>query len=125
MKRLALAAALLAFAAPAFTQDHNNGIAFDPSIGATGYNIYRGTYPSGEASTPINTEQLPPCGIQPMYPEQCIFDDITAVPGTRYFYIIKAFNGTVLSNPSQEISTIVKPAGAVDPPGNPYFQISN
>lgn len=66
-----------------------------PSSGVTGYNIYRGTSPSGESATPLNTGG-PVSGTN--------FADLSAVSGTTYYYVIKATNGSSESGPSSEIS---------------------
>lgn len=65
------------------------------STGVTGYNIYRGTTPGGESSTPLNTGG-PVSGTA--------FTDTTAVSGTKYYYVIKSTNGTSESGPSTEVS---------------------
>lgn len=66
-----------------------------PSSGVTGYNIYRGTSPGGESSTPLNTGG-PVSGIT--------FTDTTTVSGTTYYYVIKSTNGASESSPSTEVS---------------------
>lgn len=65
------------------------------STGVTGYNIYRGTSPGGESSTPVNTGG-PVSGTS--------FTDTTTVSGTTYYYTIKATNGSLESAPSSEAS---------------------
>lgn len=65
------------------------------STGVVGYNIYRGTSPGGESSTPVNTGG-------PVATTS--FTDSTAVSGTKYYYVVKATNGSVESGPSTEVS---------------------
>lgn len=65
------------------------------STGVTGYNIYRGTSPGGESSTPLNTAG-PVSGTS--------FTDTTAVAGVTYYYFIKSTNGSAESSPSTEVS---------------------
>lgn len=65
------------------------------STGVTGYNIYRGTAPGAESSTPLNTGG-PVTGTT--------FADTTTVSGTTYYYVIKSTNGFTESGPSTEIS---------------------
>jgi hypothetical protein len=69
--------------------------AASPSAGVTGYNIYRGTSPGAESSTPLNAGG-PVSGTA--------FTDTTTVSGTTYYYVIKATNGSVESPPSTELS---------------------
>jgi hypothetical protein len=64
------------------------------SSGVTGYNIYRGTSPGGESSTPLNTRG-PVTGSS--------FIDVKTVRGTTYYYIIRATNGSSESTPSTEV----------------------
>ena len=65
------------------------------SAGVTGYNIYRGTSPGAESSTPLNTGG-------PV--ASTSFTDTTAVSGTKYYYVIKSSNGSSESGPSTEVS---------------------
>ena len=69
--------------------------AASPSTGVTGYNIYRGTSPGAESSTPLNTGG-PVSGTT--------FTDTKTTSGTTYYYVIKATNGSVESAPSTEVS---------------------
>ena len=46
----------------------------------TGYNIYRGTATGGESATPLNSSPV----------STTAYADLTASPGTTYFYIAKA-----------------------------------
>ena len=65
------------------------------SSGVVGYNIYRGTSPGGESSTPINTGG-PVVGLT--------YTDTNTVSGTKYYYYVKASNGTAESGASMEAS---------------------
>lgn len=65
------------------------------SSGVTGYNIYRGTAAGAESTTPINSGG-PVAGTN--------FTDVNTVSGTKYYYVIKATNGSVESAPSAEFS---------------------
>lgn len=65
------------------------------SSGVTGYNIYRGTSPGGESSTPLNTGGAV---------TGTSFTDVGTVSGTTYYYVIKATNGSIESPPSTEAS---------------------
>jgi len=67
-----------------------------PSSGVVGYNVYRGTTAGGETSTPINSGG-PVTGTS--------FTDTTAAGGTKYYYVVKATNGSSESTPSVEAST--------------------
>ena len=65
------------------------------SAGVVGYNVYRGTSPGSESTTPLNTGG-------PVATTS--FTDSTAVSGTKYYYVVKATNGSAESGPSTEVS---------------------
>lgn len=69
------------------------------STGVVGYNIYRGTASGAESTTPVNTGG-PVTGTS--------FADTTAVPGTTYYYVVKATNGSSESNASTESSAVAQ-----------------
>jgi endoglucanase Acf2 len=63
-----------------------------PSGDVTGYNVYRGTSPGNESTTPLNSAPI----------TDTSYRDTTVAPSTTYFYIVKAFNNGGLSGPSNE-----------------------
>lgn len=65
------------------------------SAGVSGYNVYRGTSPGGESTTPLNKDGAI---------ADTNFTDTTAMPGMTYYYVVKATNGRVESPPSPEAS---------------------
>ena len=65
------------------------------SSGVTGYNIYRGTSPGGEALTPINAGGLVTAQS---------YTDVNTVSGTTYYYYIKASDGSAEGPASAEAS---------------------
>ncbi|MGO8748886.1 MAG: beta strand repeat-containing protein [Thermoguttaceae bacterium] len=84
--------------------------------GAVSYNIYRGTTPGGEASTPLAS------GIT-----ATSYSDNTAVNGTTYYYVVTAVNGNVApvpaeSAPSNEVSAT--PATLVLVPTLPNWTVN-
>ena len=64
----------------------------------TGYDIYRGTVPGGESSTPINS--TPVSGTS--------YVDTTAVPGNTYYYLVKSIVGSAVNAASNE-ATVTMP----------------
>ena len=68
----------------------------------TGYNVYRGTSPGGEAATPIAT------GVTTIS-----FTDTGLTNGTTYYYTVAAVNGVGPSQQSNEASATPKPAATV------------
>jgi fibronectin type 3 domain-containing protein len=75
------------------------------SSGATSYNVYRGTSPSGESSTPIKT------GVT-----STAFPDPTVTNGTTYYYKVAAVNSSGTSATSNEASAT--PTGPPPAPTN-------
>lgn len=67
------------------------------TVGVTGYNVYRSTSFGGEGSTPINASLVTGTS----------YVDATVVGGVKYYYIVKATNGTTLSAASNETSVRV------------------
>jgi hypothetical protein len=53
-----------------------------PTSGISGYNIYRGTSPGGESSTPLNSA--------PVNSNTYVDENVT--PGTSYYYVLKTVN---------------------------------
>jgi predicted phage tail protein len=53
-----------------------------PSIGISGYNIYRGTSPGGESSTPLNSAPV----------DSNTYVDDSVTPGTTYYYVLRTVN---------------------------------
>lgn len=70
-----------------------------PTAGIAGYNIYRGTAPGGESSTPLNS--APVVGTT--------YADANVQPGGKYYYVVTAVNsnGTQQSSDSNETSATV------------------
>jgi hypothetical protein len=66
-----------------------------------GYHIYRGTSAEGEGTTPLN-------GTRPVNTPSYV--DKTALPGTQYFYTVKAVNASGPSPASTEVSATTPPA---------------
>jgi N-acetylneuraminic acid mutarotase/fibronectin type 3 domain-containing protein len=80
-------------------------LAWSAATGATGYNVYRST------SSPVNSTGTPLNGATPITGTS--FGDGLAVPGTTYFYVVKAVNAGGASPPSAEASaTIATPPAA-------------
>jgi sugar lactone lactonase YvrE len=65
-----------------------------------GYDVLRGTAAGQEGPTPVATVTA------------TSFDDTTAAPGIRYFYVVEAFNAVAVSTASAEASALVSPNGA-------------
>jgi fibronectin type 3 domain-containing protein len=79
---------------------HNVGVSWtaSSSSGVVGYNIYRGTSPGGECSTPINTTPVSGIG----------FTDESVAAGSTYFYVVMAVGSDDQESPaSTETSTTV------------------
>jgi fibronectin type 3 domain-containing protein len=72
----------------------------------TGYNVYRGTSPNGESSTPLASNVA-----------SSNFTDTTAANGTTYYYTVKAVNAAGTSPASNEASAT--PQAAVTVPSAP------
>ena len=53
-----------------------------PTNGISGYNIYRGTSPGGESSTPLNSAPI----------NSNTYADENVTPGTTYYYVLKTVN---------------------------------
>lgn len=68
-------------------------LAWDPSIGATGYKLYYGTQSSNYASVVV-------AGINTSNKIS------TLTPGVRYYFAVTAYNATSESAPSAEISFV-------------------
>ena len=83
------------------TGTHDVILTWTPSTtpGIKGYNVYRGTTPGGESSTPLNT--LPVSGTT--------FADVNVQAGLTYYYVVTAAssNGTTQSSDSNEASATV------------------
>jgi fibronectin type 3 domain-containing protein len=80
--------------------------------GATSYNIYQGTSPGGEGSTPVMS------GVT-----GTSFNVTSLSNGTQYYFIVKAVNGSGISDPSNEASALplappTAPYGLAASPGN-------
>jgi titin len=61
--------------------------------GITEYRIYRGTTPGGEGTVPINT----------VSGTMMMFDDLTVMPGTTYYYVVRAVNSAGVGVASNEV----------------------
>jgi endoglucanase Acf2 len=60
-----------------------------------GYNIYRGTTPGGESTTPINSAPVTTTS----------YKDTTVLPYTDYFYTVEAVTAASTSSPTDEASS--------------------
>jgi fibronectin type 3 domain-containing protein len=63
----------------------------------TGYNVYRGTASGGQSPTPLNST--------PLSSAVTNYQDTTAAAGTSYYYVVKALDGTGISQGSDEAMT--------------------
>ena len=70
-----------------------------PTTGIAGYNVYRGTSPGGESTTPLNPTPV----------SEVTYTDAGVTPGTKYYYIVTAVasNGQSQSAASNEASATV------------------
>jgi fibronectin type 3 domain-containing protein len=68
-------------------------VEWEPSAGATSYNVYRSTTPGGEGATPIQTGLLSPS-----------FTDTGLVAGVTYYYEVTAINFSGESSRSTEVA---------------------
>jgi len=79
---------------------HNVGLSWTPSSssGVVGYNVYRGTTPGGESSTPLNSTPF----------SGTTYADQSVTTGTTYYYVVTAVGTDDTQSPaSAESSTIV------------------
>ena len=72
-----------------------------PSGAVSGYNVYRGTSPGDEDSSPINGSTLV---------ASTTYDDTTASAGTTYYYTVQAVNGSGSGAASNEAIALTYPA---------------
>lgn len=70
-----------------------------------GYFVYRGTASGQESGTPLNMSAVGTSCTGPS--GGCTYTDSTVIAGQNLFYTIEAYNGTVFSSASNEISTTV------------------
>lgn len=84
--------------------DGSVSLTWNPSTGATSYNLYRGTTAGGEGSTPINATPI----------TGTTYNDTAVTNGTTYFYVVRAVNNAGSSGDSNEASAT--PAAAQPPP---------
>ena len=90
--------------APGLTATPNNkqvALAWTSSVGATSYNVYRGTTSGGESSTPLAS------GLT-----STSYTDTAVTNGTTYYYTVKALNSLGTSGPSVEASATPNIPGA-------------
>ncbi len=78
--------------------------ASDGGSAVTGYNVYRGTSPAGEGTTPIATN-VP----------TTTFSDAGRVNGTTYYYTVSAVNAVGVSTRSNEASATPQPTQPTAP----------
>jgi fibronectin type 3 domain-containing protein len=81
-------------------------LTWNPSAGATGYSIYRGTAPGGEGATPVGTTTSDS------------FTDTGLTNGTGYYYTVTATNTGGASAKTAETNTV--PTAAVVTPPVPF-----
>jgi fibronectin type 3 domain-containing protein len=89
--------------------DNRISLAWNPDTGATSYDVFRGTAPGAEGTSPIAT------GVQGGG-----YVDTTAVDGTTYYYTVTATDAAGLSTASNEANTT--PGTPVT--GTPIYQVS-
>src|SRR3954451_4854438 len=77
----------------------------------TGYNVYEGTAPGEESSTPVNPEPLPPSATS--------FEATGLTDRTTYSFVVKAINALGEGAPSNEASAA--PGSGVTVPGGPLY----
>ncbi|MEI8197689.1 MAG: fibronectin type III domain-containing protein, partial [Phycisphaerae bacterium] len=70
-----------------------------------GYNIYRGTTPGGESTTPLNVSLVATTS----------YSDTTAIAGTTYYYTVKGVNTSGSSVASTETNALTFPAAPTSP----------
>jgi fibronectin type 3 domain-containing protein len=70
-----------------------------PSGNIAGYNLFRGTSPGGEGSTPLNSTPI----------QSTSYVDGSVSAGVTYYYVMTAVaqNGATQSTPSNEVSAAV------------------
>jgi fibronectin type 3 domain-containing protein len=102
---------LAALSSPALAQQQSRTVALTITIGrsvtlgwtasaspgVTGYNVYRGTAAGGESLTPLNYAPISGTG----------YLDANVVPGTRYYYVVTATDGSQQSPKSNEADAAV------------------
>jgi hypothetical protein len=83
------------------------GLSWTAVVGASSYNVYRGTSPGGEGATPLATGVTTPS-----------FTDFNATPGNTYYYQVSAVNlggegarGSERSSPTQYTTVLAIDAG--------------
>ena len=76
----------------------------DGGSAVTGYDVYRGTTPGGEGTTPIATNVA-----------TTTFTDTGRVNGTTYYYTVAAVNAVGVSTPSNEASATPQPTQPTAP----------
>jgi hypothetical protein len=81
--------------------DGQVALTWTASPGAVSYNVYRGTTPGGESSTPLNASPV----------TDTSFTDTTIDAGTTYYYVVQAVNPYGASDPSNEASVAPLPPG--------------
>ena len=85
--------------------------ASDGGSAVTGYNLYQGTSPGGESTTPINSIPLSPTAVS---------DLVTSLTnGTTYFFTITAINSVGEGAPSAEVSGTPTSTAGPTAPGAP------
>ena len=88
--------------------NHQVLLTWSTNFNATGYEIFRGTTAGGEGASPVKT-----VGVDVYY----WFDNSTS-NGQTYYYKVRAMNGAVLSQFSDETSTTPGPGSAPAAPTN-------
>ena len=78
-------------------------LSWTASTGATSYSVYRGTSAGGESATAIGSVNAPTVS----------YNDTGLTNGTKYYYIVKAFNAAGSSGASNE--SFATPAGSEGP----------
>ena len=81
-------------------------LTWSPVYGAASYNVYRGTTPGGESSTPVATGLTSP-----------IYVDQGLTGGQAYYYYVTAVDPGGESTPSGEVPVTPQSAVSVSPPG--------
>jgi fibronectin type 3 domain-containing protein len=61
------------------------------------YNVYRGTSPGGESTTPLNPSAI----------STTMYTDIAITPGQQYYYTVEALDSAGTSPASNEVSALI------------------
>jgi hypothetical protein len=100
---------LVSTASLAIAQDHPVRLDWNPSPGATGYNVYRSSVSGG-----------PYAKLNPTAISAATYTDFTAPDSTTQFYVVKAVNAAGESAYSSEVTAVIP----TSPPPPPHVTLS-